>query len=252
MISILIYWSSKKNAPGINFNFSWKLLISHRFPLDRIVQPFWHLQVKFHCCGSSFHSEQKCYTYSPSYVEVAKLLVSVLMTIGLYACLTPMLPWLNNILNSSMRNIVSFLDKHLSQSVHIYWWWYPALHASERCSLGDIIGHDWPFHHTCVISLLAENFKSNNLYGWVHYHAKISPLEDVYGDVCTWKALQNFINFISILSSINTSVENMYYTVPCMFTTVSRTFSFHNTVVLESFIDLLSLGNLHTVKWWPW
>ena len=47
--------------------------------------------MQFHCCGSSFHLEQKCYTYAPSYVKVAKLLITVLTTVCLYTRLTVMM-----------------------------------------------------------------------------------------------------------------------------------------------------------------
>ena len=102
------------------------------FSWYRKVEPFGHLQVKFHCCGSSFHLEQKCYTYAPSNVKVTKLLISFLTIICLYAWLTAMMHWLSNILNYSHWNIVSFLDKHLRQAGHKYWRWYPASLATDK------------------------------------------------------------------------------------------------------------------------
>ena len=81
---------------------------------------------------------------------------------------------MNNILNSSLWNIVSFLDKHLRQSGNISLLRTRQTNASLTCSVGDMAGHSITF-----VSFACRNVFVKQSVCASALSTKMSPLGDV-------------------------------------------------------------------------
>ena len=101
--------------------------------------------------------------------------------------------------------------------------------TSETCSMADIISHGWPFHYIYPICL--QKCFTTCMSGCI-VMLRRPPIGRCLRRCLHMEGTSKCLKMSSLYRAALTFHLSLYYTVPCMFTTASRTVSFHNTVVL--------------------